>query len=223
METGLLMGWKWSLAQRLELWWWKRYLAKQSPEDYLKWKINYWQKLLVQLPAEIWPEKGAYILDAGCGPAGVFTALPNYRVTAIDPLLDRYMQQLPHFRPEDWPHVTFQQSTLELLTVATKYPLGFCFNAINHVQDWPSAIERLTASIAEGGWLVLSSDVHRKKWTKQLFRTIPGDVLHPQQHNREDYVKELQQLGWKIHWEQVIKPGRIFDYWVVVAQKSPTV
>lgn len=215
------MGWKWTLAQTLELWWWQRYLRKQSPTAYLAWKQSYWQRLIQVLPSAIWPATGAKILEAGCGPAGIFTVLPDYTITAIDPLLKSYAQELMHFEPGDWPYTHFYPSTIEDWQVKEKYPLVLSFNAINHVRNWEKALQQLTAATQDDGWLVMSSDVHKRKWTKRLFRTLPGDALHPQQHTKHDYLKALQDLNWSIRWEMVHQPGRIFDYWLVSAQKNP--
>lgn len=215
------MQWKWVLAQRLEIWWWRQYLHQKEPKDYLAWKTRYWKEFVLQLPPAIWPASGEHVLEAGCGPAGLFMALHPFKITAFDPLLKEYQTQLPHFNAAAWPHVTFHSNTLEEWVSPQTYPLLLCCNAINHVQDWNESLHRLTACADEGGWLVLSTDIHKRTWTRDLFRHLPVDALHPQQHTRQDYLDMLTALGWTIVWEKVYKPGLLFDYWVLAAQKNP--
>ncbi|MCB0662836.1 MAG: class I SAM-dependent methyltransferase, partial [Saprospiraceae bacterium] len=124
---------KWRLAQYLELRWWQRYLRHKSVEDYLAWKNTYWQGFLEKMA--IHPEPDKTILDAGCGPAGIFIHFPNHPVTAIDPLLDQYEQNLPHFSKERYPNVTFHTTSLETYKSDQQYDYIFCINAINHVHN----------------------------------------------------------------------------------------
>lgn len=213
------MKWKWAIAQRLELWWWKRYLRGRAPEEYLSWKLAYWQQFIESLPLPLL-HSPARILDAGCGPAGIFMAVQQHQVTAFDPLLDRYRKNLTVFDETRFPHVRFTQGTLEE-GLAGQWPVVFCVNAINHVRSWEQALDSLSTMVSVGGWLVLSTDVHRRKAARDLFRLIPGDMLHPQQHCKGEYITALRKRGFTVVSEEVLTPGSIFDYWRVVAQKNP--
>lgn len=207
---------RWRLAQRLESYWWRRYLRNKRPEDYLTDKVAYWQRSLVELG---WtPEKGRSVLDAGCGPAGIFIALhETERVTALDPLLDRYEAELEIFDRADYPQVTFLHQPLEKAIPGQPYEAIYCFNAINHVANWGLALDTLTAAAAPGCKMILTSDVHRHAWLKPIFRALPGDLLHPQQHNAEAYRVALLARGWIIEKETLLRREAIFDYvgWVV--------
>ena len=86
----ILESLKWSLAQKLELIWWKRYLKKQNIKDYLEWKKNYWSVFIDEISWGYSIKKCDRILDVGCGPAGIFTILPQKQTTALDPLLEKY-------------------------------------------------------------------------------------------------------------------------------------
>ena len=79
--------WKWKLAQTLEYKWWQNYLKKKDTNEYLQWKIHYWQDVLLQISKYVDIPNSKTILDAGCGPAGIFIALKGNTVDAIDPLL----------------------------------------------------------------------------------------------------------------------------------------
>jgi hypothetical protein len=80
-------------------------------------------------------------------------------------------------------------------------------------------MDNLTAMAAPGAKMLLSSDVHRHKWLLPLFRALPGDVLHPQQHAAADYREALEQRGWRIDQEVVLRETTIFNYVVWVATK----
>jgi len=208
---------RWRLAQYLERRWWQRYLRDKSPEEYLKEKKKYWTKTLDQLD---WvPEPGRRVLDAGCGPAGVFVHLHDLeQVTALDPLLGSYEKDLAIFRRGDYPNVKFLEQPLENdFTDEAPFDAIYCFNAINHVADWDGAIDALTAHARPGTRMIMTSDVHRHKLLLPVFKALPGDALHPQQHGPDAYRFALTRRGWRIEWEEVLRRESIFDYtaWVV--------
>jgi 2-polyprenyl-6-hydroxyphenyl methylase/3-demethylubiquinone-9 3-methyltransferase len=209
---------RWRIAQAAELRWWKHYLRGRTPAEYLEQKRNYWINVLSA--AGISPQPQQHILDAGCGPAGIFMALEQCRVDAVDPLLKQYEATLPHFQPADYPHVYFNNQTLETFVPENPYSLVFCMNAINHVANWRLALDRLVSAVAPGGILVLAVDVHRRPWLRYLFRLLPFDILHPHQHHTGDYQKELNQRGLSIKQMITLRPGFIFNYVLVVARRN---
>ena len=81
---------KWNIAQKAELKWWQQYLKGKDVEAYHTWKRAYWQGILDKIAGSAPIREGMSILDAGCGPAGMFMQLPNCNVDALDPLLDKY-------------------------------------------------------------------------------------------------------------------------------------
>jgi 2-polyprenyl-3-methyl-5-hydroxy-6-metoxy-1,4-benzoquinol methylase len=186
---------RWKLAQYLEVKWWNRYLSSKNPDEYILWKIDYWKQLLNYLSDVLPLQKGANVLDAGCGPAGVFIALDDCSVKAVDPLLDSY-KTLPHFQPEK-----------------------FCLNAINHVSDIHLAYDQLAQAVKVNGYLVVSIDAHRSSILKSIFKALPGDVLHPHQYDLKEYEQFLIDRGFVIEKTILKTPGRIFDYYAQVAKK----
>lgn len=104
---------RWQIAQWFELRWWKRYLAGKNKQQYYSWKRQYWNNLLAQI-ADVLPYKDAgSIADLGCGPAGIFIAFQDKKVTAVDPLLNTYASTLSFFDKEDFPYTTFINQKLE--------------------------------------------------------------------------------------------------------------
>jgi len=210
-------SWRWRFAQFLELRWWQRYLQKLDWEEYVKAKQRHWQKLLGLLEIQLVQEER--ILEAGCGPAGIFTILNDQKVDALDPLLSKYESQLPGFSQAQFPYVQFQELMLEQLDATDHYDQVFCLNAINHVADLDLALRKLIQALKPQGTLVLTIDVHRHRFFRWVFRLIPGDVLHPQQDAIEDYLRLLEAQGMTIEKTLVLKSGWIFDYAAVKARK----
>lgn len=209
---------RWRIAQFLEVKWWKNYLSDKEPEAYLEWKKSYWLQLIEELNT-LNISGGSTVLDAGCGPAGVFIALDHCQVKAVDPLLNAY-RELPHFQPEKYPNVRFETNAIESLSAEEKFDVVFCLNAINHVSDIHLAYDRLSGSVKEGGYLIVSIDAHRSDLLKSIFKALPGDVLHPHQYNLKEYEDFLTNRGFTIEQTLLKTPGRIFDYYVQVARKA---
>ena len=125
------MSLRWKVAQAAEIKWWEGYLKNKPKADYLAWKYDYW-KTLVQKTAIVL-QKGDLILDAGCGPAGVFMVLEDQQVDAVDPLLDSYEKKLTHFEKKAYPHAQFFAQSLEDFELTKEYDHIFCLNAIHQL------------------------------------------------------------------------------------------
>jgi len=152
-------------------------------------------------------------LDAGCGPAGLFTILPQQEVVACDPLLDQYASKLKHFDKSNYPNTQFVSQSLEEFSAPNSFDYVFCLNAINHVDDLPLALDRLIASVKPGGTLILSIDAHNYNWLKKIFQWIPGDILHPHQYNREEYRKMMESRGITLGEGLQMNRERFFSFW----------
>jgi 2-polyprenyl-6-hydroxyphenyl methylase/3-demethylubiquinone-9 3-methyltransferase len=209
---------RWRIAQFFELRWWRRYLGNKPKTDYLSWKKAYWAGFLDKSNIEVSSE--ARILDAGCGPAGIFILFPNHAVDAVDPLLDAYEANLPHFRRRDYPNVRFFNTALEDFEGKNAaYDLIFCLNAINHVADLETCIKQLTAWSHPKAQLALSVDAHNSQWLKRIFRLAPGDILHPHQHALPDYESLLSAYGWRVQRRILLKKEWIFSYYLLVCER----
>ncbi|MDB5227522.1 MAG: Methyltransferase type 11 [Bacteroidota bacterium] len=209
---------KWKLAQALEYKWWQNYLQKKDVSKYLDWKRNYWNNLLLSLSEYIEFPVGKNILDAGCGPAGIFMVLSGNTVDALDPLLDRY-KSLEHFIPEKYPRINFINASIEALDHEEKYDLIFCMNAINHVNDIELCYDNLVKALKSGGYLIISTDAHRHEFLKKIFQLIPGDVLHPVQLNIMEYNTFLSKRNMETIHDILYKREMIFDYHITIAKK----
>lgn len=212
---------QWKLAQALEWRWWKRYLKNKNKPEYLHWKKQYWQQFLQQFPDVLHIQPHMRILDAGCGPAGIFTIFTQQQtVVALDPLLEQYRQKLPHFNPADYPNVTFVNLPLENYTPALPFDVVFCLNAINHVADIDQCMNNLALAVKPGGFMVVSIDAHNFGLLKHLFRLLPADALHPHQYNLHEYRQMLVRKGFTVVKSLRLKQETVFSYWLLLAQKT---
>ncbi len=209
---------RWRIAQALEIRWWKGYLKGKDKAKYLAWKRAYWTTFLKKI--DIAPEAGERILDAGCGPAGIFLVLNDQKVVAIDPLLDKYKQTLPHFKADDYPYVQFISSPLETFAAQASFDTVFCLNAINHVNDLNTAFDALIAATRAGGKLIVSIDAHNYRLFQRLFQLIPGDVLHPHQYSLQEYQAMLTERGCNIDYTILYDEAFFFNYYVIVVTKA---
>lgn len=211
---------RWRVAQTFEARWWKNYLAHKDVATYLKWKTNYWENILNTIGKALALEPGCKVLDAGCGPAGVFIALPGYEVTACDPLLDTYDNTLSHFKKQMYPEVKFVTSPLETFGSHLTFDVIFCMNAINHVSELDEAFMALYRSAKKGGRIAVSIDAHNYKVFKHIFRAQPADILHPHQYDLQEYQEMLTKLGCSILQTELIKKEFFFNHYIIVALKN---
>jgi 2-polyprenyl-6-hydroxyphenyl methylase/3-demethylubiquinone-9 3-methyltransferase len=216
---------RWRVSQWFELLWWKNYLHGKKKEEYLAWKKSYWKNILSLVSDEIKLNPSKTIIDLGCGPAGAFIAVPENKVTAVDPLIDEYESQTPFLSKSDYPNVAFIKSTIEDFegiasqNLAMTFDLVFCMNCINHVNDIEKGFTKLKEVCAVNGALVLSIDAHNFYFFKHLFRLIPGDILHPHQYDLTEYKIFVEKQGFKILKTELLKQEFLFGHWVLVASK----
>jgi 2-polyprenyl-6-hydroxyphenyl methylase/3-demethylubiquinone-9 3-methyltransferase len=217
------MSFRWKIAQAVEIRWWQRYLKNKSESDYRAWKTQYWQSFLKNIGLESLITEGgkngqSKIFDAGCGPAGIFMVLNRHQVEALDPLLDSYEKALPYFKKADYPHVHFVNQPLENFDKTNEYDVVFCINAINHVADLGKCFDILVKAVKTGGTLVVSIDAHNYTILKKIFQKIPGDILHPHQHDLQEYSDMLTSRGCIIQNTILYRKELIFNYFIVVCK-----
>ena len=213
-----MSNFRWQIAQWFELRWWRRYLSGKDKERYYTWKKQYWNGLLAQIANALPYKDLGSVADLGCGPAGIFIAFPDKKVTAVDPLLDTYAGTLPFFDKNDFPNTTFINQKLEDFLPSEKFDIVFCMNAINHVADIHLAYDRLVGATKNGGYVVVSIDAHNHSFFKHLFRLIPGDILHPHQYDLEEYSDFMTKRGSTILKKQLVKKEFFFSHYVVVGK-----
>jgi len=211
---------RWEIAQWFELKWWKNYLKDKNTIEYLEYKRNYWKNLLEDISEINTNQNQKKILDIGCGPAGVYMIFNNHKVTAVDPLIERYEQSLDHFNQKKYPNVEFIPTTFETFQCKDKYDIIFCLNAINHFQDINRSLDKISDLLMPNGIYVESIDAHNYSVLKKIFKIISVDILHPHQYDIDDYKSMLSERSMTILKLVKIKKRVLFDYYLIVARKS---
>lgn len=210
---------KWQIAQWFELRWWKNYLRDKNKLEYLAWKKKYWETVLKVIP-DVKLTASENVCDLGCGPAGIFIALSQNKVMAIDPLIDEYEKQTPFFRKDNYANTTFVKSTLEDFESQEKFDVVFCLNAINHVYDIEKSFEKLKEVCVPNGTVVVSIDAHNFSFFKHLFRLVPGDVLHPHQYGLKEYLVLLESQRFGVVKTALLKEEFFFNHYLIVATQK---
>lgn len=211
------MNLKWHIAQALEQRWWGWYFSGKEPTTYLQWKQNYWLDFFQRFDLPLFPEGD--LLEVGCGPAGAFLILPKENLTVLDPLLPVYRKNHPQFSEAALEGVQLISEPFEQWDPQTEFDYIYCFNVINHTAELDKCCEQLARCLKPGGRLYVSVDCHRFKFLNWLFKMIPGDVLHPQQHQSQHYISLLQSSGLRLLKTQLVKREPIFDYNLFIFEK----
>ena len=198
-----MTSFKWKIAQKLEISWWKRYLSNKDVITYEEWKRNYWNSFLKHTEPFFDVNRIENALDAGCGPAGINMVL-NCHVDAIDPLMNAY-GQLEHFQYTKQSNVEYLSAEIENFKSGKSYDLVCCLNVINHVKNIIVSLKNLYRLTKPNGYILLSIDAHNYSLLKYLFRLIPGDALHPHQYDLIEYKNMLESVGFKLIGEKKIK------------------
>ncbi len=209
---------RWKIAQWAERIWWRRYLKNKSVEEYIQWKKDYWKNFLEKIALSEEKVHSEKSIDLGCGPAGIFILFEN--ATAVDPLLDKYDEDLDHFSKDNYPNNTFISSGIEDFSPSETYDTIFCINAINHVSDMEKGIAKLSDCAHKDSKLVISIDAHNHNFLKTIFQLLPGDILHPHQYNLKEYQHKIESQGWKVTNTIEMDKAFIFNYYVLTAVRN---
>ncbi len=210
---------RWKVAQWFELRWWKHYLHKKDKSQYLNWKRNYWQQVLNTIADVLVIQPTMNLCDLGCGPAGIFIALPENNITAVDPLIHVYASETSVFTASDYRNTNFVCTTIENFSSDATFDVVFCLNAINHVKDIDKGFDKLSSLCASNGTVVLSIDAHNFSFFKILFRFVPGDILHPHQYDRVEYNQLLEKQNFRILKTVLLKKEWLFSHYLMVATR----
>jgi SAM-dependent methyltransferase len=220
LTFSLRMRLRWRLAQFFEVRWWQRYLRGKQPEQYLEHKRAYWHKLMSTISAIVPVGGTESIIDMGCGPSGIYIIFPNNPIVAVDPLLEGYKANLEVFDPSWYSNVKFVTSSIEEFTTQSKFQYVFCMNAINHVSDIGLGFKQLASFCLPNGKVIVTIDAHNNAFMKAIFRIGPGDVLHPHQYDKQEYINFLTQNGLSVVAEVCLKREPIFSHYLLVAEKT---
>ena len=66
----------------------------------------------------------------------------------------------------------------------------------------------------------MTVDAHKYSLLKYIFKWIPGDLLHPQQLDMNEYLNSIRKHGFHTEFTERIKKGKLFDHYFIVARKT---
>lgn len=219
-ENTMSGKWRWKTAQMAERKWWQIYLKDKDVTAYLIWKKQYWQDLLNRCAPYFSIKNDDVILDAGCGPAGMYMLFNENSCVAFDPLIQAYEADLPHFKKVMYPSVRFVEAGLEDFSEPRSFQVIFCMNAINHVHDIQKSYDRLIENAADGAWVVVTIDAHNFSFFKHAFRLLPGDILHPHQYDLNEYQHFMTSRNCEVVASIHLKHEFFFDHYMIIAKKK---
>jgi 2-polyprenyl-3-methyl-5-hydroxy-6-metoxy-1,4-benzoquinol methylase len=93
-------------------------------------------------------------------------------------------------------------------------------NALNHVADIETSLKTLVDHLSPSGQLIASVDCHNYWAMQQLFRILPGDILHPQQYKLDDYLKMFKKHALKVTTTRCVHKGYLFSHYLIVLRKT---
>ncbi|MCF7859519.1 MAG: class I SAM-dependent methyltransferase [Candidatus Cloacimonetes bacterium] len=203
---------KWKLAQFLELNWWRFYFKDKSKEKYYSDKMKYLLRILKSLEYTLDDFTGKNILNAGCGPAGFFILLNEAKITAVDPLLNRYEKKIEFFNMSDYPNVKFESISVEDFQPEIKYEFIFCINMLDHVREPEKVIRVFKNVLADEGKVIVLVDTNKYKLLIKLMNVLPLNPLHPQQLTNEEYINLFKRNNLKPLSNFTFKKKLLYDY-----------
>lgn len=205
------MYWRWRLAQRSEIRWWRATMRRKNTEAFIRSKKEYWRRCLSEM--ELHPTYGQLGLEVGSGPVGIFTVLPMLTIDAVDPLMPEYAKHKDVFNKEHYPWVTFHGAALESFLLAHRYDWIFCINVLSQVEDMGITLLKLAKALKPGGTLLIGINTHKYEWIHHFLRNIPLDILHPNQYTRTEYTRMFESMGFEITRVKRIRKGFWFDHY----------
>ena len=189
----------WDTAQKYEasFWLWhvrdskhwttrvEMYVAKPLlREDYFKWFDT---------------EITGTVLDVGCGPMSIFEGFAGTDVTAIDPNLRTYQQQIPEFAKLGRMRNCYYRSC-HVQDVFGTFDIVWSYNVLAHTIDWADMVDNMYRLTKPGGKLLLEACVaHRLPNQRRK-------VCHPAVIAAADLLDRVTDCGFKVEYHTPVRP-----------------
>ena len=181
--------------------------TKGNPEA----RKEYWQQLLNVLARfhKLTPED--QVVDVGCGPAGILTAIDvPCEKTGVDSLMD-YLQET-YDLPGD---IRYIQSTGEALEFEDGFfQVVFCMNVLDHVRSPRTVWQEFCRVLKPGGILTLEVDTFERMryWRKRFSRwrriLRRKHEKHPHTFRRQDVLNAAERLHLELLHDVVTRDRR---------------
>jgi len=212
----------WRRAQKGEQQYWQSDLARLSEGDPAK-RYAYWNSHLEIIRRHRPFQAGDRVLDLGCGPAGIITAVEEFcQRYGVDPLMDFYRNRYElsseiHYLKQMGENLQFADGFFQTV---------LCTNVLDHTLE-PRVIWReLHRVLAPAGHLLVKVDVFHgfeywrkrfKRWTRMARRRLEK---HPHTFRVSDIADTARRTGFEI-LEQSLSRRRKRHVLLVLLRKGP--
>lgn len=177
---------RWQRAQQYERGYWASLATRiadgsTSQLDWYRWRAEQLVLRLRALGLERLVNRGARVIEVGCGPVGVAAFFPAAERMAVDPLEPYYATNATLAALRD-PAVDYREGSVEALPCESgHYDLAIIENCIDHVRDMHAGMRELQRALRTGGALYLTVNC-RTKWGFVVHRVLSRlrvDAGHP--------------------------------------------
>jgi SAM-dependent methyltransferase len=200
----------WRRAQEGEQGYWESDGVRASPEGDPERRKDFWNTYLELIQKHRPFNVGDRVLDLGCGPSGILTAMTDSCDRyGVDPLLAAY-RTVYHLSPDI--HYSRQMGE-DLAFDDGFFQVAMCINVLDHTRDPNAVWSELHRVLEPGGYLLFEVDTfkgfkyHHKKF-KRWSRMVRGKIeKHPHTFRIDDLTRVAQGAGFEVV-EQKVRPYR---------------
>ncbi len=186
----------WDRAQKGEQDYWASDMAKKYPEK----RKDYWKQHLSVVRQHRPFQAGDRVLDVGCGPFGLITAVDGFcERYGVDSLIDFYREQNDmgeaiHYSKQMGETLDFEDEFFQVVT---------CINMLDHTRRPEAVWQEMWRVLKPGGLLLLEVDIFSglrfyKKRLKRWWRVVRGRVeKHPYTFHMRHIDRAVKECGFK--------------------------
>ena len=181
-----------------------------------------------ELVRRVGAEEPSFVVDVGCGPGNLTSALPDRwpgaTVLGVDssPEMIRAAKELPARS-----RLSFEQADLRAWRTSGPVDVIVANAVLQWIPDHLALLERLVGQLSHGGWLALQVPGNFEQPSHRLlhelaadprFAPFTGGVATPRAHDPQVYLEVLTGLGctvdaWETTYLQVLSgPDPVFRW-----------
>jgi ubiquinone/menaquinone biosynthesis C-methylase UbiE len=169
--------------------------------DDMKYQLEYWRKWIKEpkrfviaehhwkmIAAQLGNNFGEWVLEIGCGPAGMIMFIDAKTRIGLDPLMLEYQKMFGIERFNGNLHY-YKGSGDDLAFVDNKFDTVFCFTVIEHLDNYEDVLDEMIRVVKPGGSIYLSTNVYAGYWH---FAKHLSHLLHISSPAEKSFYSEKQ-------------------------------
>ena len=190
----------WDRAQEGQRDFWLKERTRRTEGDPEK-RRDFWNEYLDVIRRHRPFQPGDRVLDVGCGPAGIITAVEDFcERYGVDPLMDFFggeyeLSPAIHYSQQQGETLDFEDGFFQAVA---------CVNVLDHTRDWQAVLREIGRVLAPGGCFLLELDTFRgfeyfRKRFKRWTRIVRGRIeKHPHTLRIRDVTRAARRAGFEI-------------------------